>query len=66
MRNLSPDTISAAFADYARNAPSSRTRDLLVGLASHLHAFVRENRVTQAEWGVAIDALTGATNFTDD
>ncbi len=66
MRNLSPDTISAAFADYARNAPSSRTRDLLVGLASHLHAFVRENRVTQAEWGAAIDALTRATKFTDD
>ncbi len=66
MRNLTPDTISAAFADYAKTAPSTRTRDLLVGLASHLHAFVRENKVTQAEWGAAIDALTRATRFTDD
>ena len=66
MRNLTPDTISAAFADYAKAAPSTRTRDLLVGLANHLHSFVRENKVTQAEWGAAIDALTRATKFTDD
>ena len=66
MRNLTPDTISAAFADYAKNAPSARTRDLLVDLASHLHGFVRENKVTQAEWGAAIGALTRATEFTDD
>ena len=33
---------------------------LLVGLAGHLHSFVRENKVTQAEWGAAIDALTRA------
>jgi protocatechuate 3,4-dioxygenase beta subunit len=66
MRNLTPDTISGAFAEYAKNAPSARTRDLLVGLASHLHSFVRENKVTQAEWGAAIDALTRATQFTDD
>ena len=66
MRNLTPSTISAAFADYAQNAPSTRTRNLLVGLASHLHGFLRENEVTQAEWGAAIDALTRATKFTDD
>ncbi len=66
MRNLTPDTITRAFAEYSKNAPSSRTRDLLVGLASHLHSFVRENKVTQAEWEAAIGALTRATQFTDD
>jgi hydroxyquinol 1,2-dioxygenase len=66
MRNLTPETISDAFAEYAKEAPSARTRDLLVGLAGHLHAFVRENKVTQAEWGAAIDALTRAMKFTDD
>ena len=55
-----------AFADYARNAPSDRARALLVSLATHLHSFVRENKVTQAEWGAAIDALTRAMQFTDD
>ena len=66
MRNLTPTTITQAFADYARNAPSARARSLLVGLAGHLHSFVREHKVTQAEWGAAIDALTRATQFTDD
>lgn len=66
MRDLTPNTITNAFAEYAKNAPSARTRELLVGLAGHLHGFVRENKVTQAEWGAAIDALTRAMKFTDD
>src|SRR5438552_3277710 len=66
MRNLTPASITQAFADYAKNAPSPRTRTLLVSLAGHLHSFVRENKLTQAEWTAAIDALTRATAFTDD
>jgi hydroxyquinol 1,2-dioxygenase len=66
VRNLTPTSITQAFADYARNAPSARARTLLVSLAGHLHSFVRENKVTQAEWGAAIDAFTRATQFTDD
>ena len=66
MRDLTPTSITQAFADYARNAPSERARALLVSLAGHLHSFVRDNKVTQAEWGAAIDALTRATQFTDD
>jgi protocatechuate 3,4-dioxygenase beta subunit len=66
MRNLTPASITQAFADYARNAPSPRARTLLTSLAGHLHSFVRENKVTQAEWNAAIDALTRATRFTDD
>jgi protocatechuate 3,4-dioxygenase beta subunit len=66
MRNLTPATITQAFADYARNAPSPRARELLVSLAGHLHGFVRENDLTQAEWQAAIDALTRAVRFTDD
>jgi len=66
MRNLTPQTITQAFADYAKDAPSARTRTLLIGLADHLHRFVRENQVTPAEWDAAIGALTRATDFTDD
>jgi hydroxyquinol 1,2-dioxygenase len=66
MRNLTPQTITQAFADYAKNAPSARTRTLLIGLADHLHRFVRENQVTPGEWDAAIGALTRATAFTDD
>src|SRR5437762_12321580 len=66
MRNLTPTTITKAFATYARKAPDKRTRALLVSLAGHLHRFVRENKVTQSEWLAGIDALTRATKFTDD
>ncbi len=66
MRDLTPASITQAFADYARHAPSARGRELLVALAGHLHAFVRDSKVTQAEWNAAIDALTRATRFTDD
>lgn len=66
MRNLTPATITQAFAAYAKNAPSDRTRELLVSLAGHLHAFVRENKVTQEEWATGIDVLTRAAKFTDD
>ena len=45
MRNLTPATITEAFAEYCKDAPSARTRDLLVSLAGHLHDFVRENKV---------------------
>lgn len=66
MRNLTPATITDAFAAYCAKAPDARTRDLLVSLAGHLHSFVRDNKLTQAEWTAAIDALTRATKFTDD
>lgn len=66
MRDLTPKSITQAFADYARNAPSARTRDLMVSLAGHLHTFVRENKVTHEEWAAAIDVLTRAAKFTDD
>src|SRR4029434_8178587 len=66
MRNLTPATITKAFAAYARKAPDKRTRTLMVSLAGHLHRFVRENKVTQAEWMSGIDALTKAMKFTDD
>ena len=38
MRNLTPTSITQAFADYAKNAPSERTRTLL---DKSLHAIVR-------------------------
>jgi hypothetical protein len=33
MRNLTPLSITQAFADYCANAPSARTRELMVSLA---------------------------------
>jgi len=41
-----------------RNAASPRLRAVMEILIRHLHAFVRESRLTQEEWGYAIDFLT--------
>ncbi|MGC7098191.1 intradiol ring-cleavage dioxygenase [Amycolatopsis lurida] len=43
-----------------------RTRELMVSLVRHLHAFIRETRLTEREWGAAIDFLTRCGHITDD
>jgi hydroxyquinol 1,2-dioxygenase len=43
-----------------------RLKDLMVGLVKHLHTFIREARLTEAEWGAAIDFLTRAGHITTD
>ena len=41
-----------------RNAANPRLRAVMEILIQHLHAFVRESRLTQKEWGQAIEFLT--------
>ncbi|MFJ9566322.1 maleylacetate reductase and hydroxyquinol 1,2-dioxygenase domain-containing protein [Streptomyces fuscichromogenes] len=48
------EQVVASFAQ----APDARLRDLLTGLVRHLHAYVAEQDVTEAEWAHAIDYLT--------
>ena len=43
-----------------------RLRELMRGVVTHLHAFLREVRLTEEEWGVAIAFLTAAGRITDD
>lgn len=43
-----------------------RLRSLLTSLVRHLHSFIREVRLTEAEWGAAIDFLTRCGHITDD
>ncbi|KAA0941168.1 dioxygenase family protein [Streptomyces apricus] len=45
---------------------SPRLKQLMVALVEHVHAFVRETRLTDAEWRTAIDFLTRAGHITDD
>jgi hydroxyquinol 1,2-dioxygenase len=42
-----------------------RLRELMVALTRHVHAFLRETRLTEAEWGAGIDFLTRAGHITD-
>lgn len=64
MRDVTPDTLTQAFADYAARAEDPRTREVLCSLAKHLHAFVRETRLTHAEWQAGLAALTRAGEIT--
>lgn len=47
-------------------APSPRLRHLMQALTRHLHAFVRETRLTMPEWDAAIRFLTRCGHITDD
>ncbi|MGI9126866.1 MAG: dioxygenase [Roseomonas sp.] len=60
MRDVTPENLTTAFAAYAKNAEDARARDVLCALAKHLHAFVRETRLSHAEWMAALMALTRA------
>lgn len=47
------------------NCGDPRLRELMVALVRHLHAFIRETRLTEQEWAVAIDFLTRCGHITD-
>jgi len=46
--------------------PDERLKELMQSLTRHLHAFVREVRLTEAEWTAAIEFLTAVGHITDD
>jgi hydroxyquinol 1,2-dioxygenase len=56
------ERVVASFA----GAPDDRLRHLLQALSRHLHAFLTEVRLTEAEWRAAIDFLTDVGHITDD
>ena len=45
---------------------SPRLKELMVALTEHVHAFIRETRLSESEWAEAIDFLTRAGHITDD
>ncbi|SIR95313.1 dioxygenase [Micromonospora avicenniae] len=48
------------------NTPDPRLKELMQALTRHLHAFVREVRLTEQEWQHAIEFLTATGHITDD
>jgi hydroxyquinol 1,2-dioxygenase len=56
------ETVVASF-DGARDA---RLREVMQSLTRHLHAFVRDVRLTEAEWNAGIEFLTACGHITDD
>ncbi|MEU6228496.1 dioxygenase [Streptomyces sp. NPDC047042] len=56
------DQVVASF-DTAKD---ERFREVMQALVRHAHAFVRETRLTEAEWGAAIEFLTASGHITTD
>ena len=58
----SAEVVAASFG----NAPDPRLREVLTALVRHLHGFVKEVELTEAEWAAAIDFLTRTGQKCDD
>ncbi|RFA17342.1 hydroxyquinol 1,2-dioxygenase [Subtercola boreus] len=56
------ETVVASFA----STPDPRLRLVMESLTRHLHAFVRDVRLTESEWNEAIAFLTAAGAITDE
>ncbi|MEU4386680.1 dioxygenase [Promicromonospora sp. NPDC023805] len=56
------DRVAASFD----GASDERLRTVLQSLTRHLHAFLREVRLTEDEWNKGIEFLTAAGHITDD
>jgi len=52
--------------DSFADAPSERYREVMQSLVRHAHAFVREVRLTEAEWEQAVSFLTRCGQLTDE
>lgn len=66
MRNLDENNITEAVLAKQAGAADPRLREVMDGLVKHLHAFVREVRLTEAEWFEGIRFLTDVGHITDD
>lgn len=56
------EQVLRSFADCT----DPRLRHVMEALVRHLHSFVREVRLTEAEWNAGIDFLTRTGHITDD
>src|SRR5580700_5028248 len=65
-RNKTEDDITAEALQRFSQTPDPRLRQIMLGLVRHLHAFVKEVELTEAEWFQAIEILTEAGRMCSD
>lgn len=65
-RNKTEDDISAEALQRFAQTPDPRLREIMLSLVRHLHAFVTEVSLTEAEWFQAIGILTEAGRLCSD
>jgi hydroxyquinol 1,2-dioxygenase len=59
-------SVTTAAATSFAGAPSARMAELLSLLVKHSHAFIREGKVTHAEWRTGLEFLTKAAAITTE
>lgn len=64
MRNVNKENITDIFLDYFGDDTDPRLREIMVSLATHLHAFARETKLTHDEWTAGLDILRRAGSIT--
>lgn len=60
------ETLVARVVASFDDTPDARLRRVMQGLVRHLHGFIRDVRLTEAEWNAAIAFLTDCGNITDE
>src|SRR4029077_7078333 len=65
-RNKTEDDITAETLARFAATPDPRLRQIMLSLIGHLHAFVEEVQLTEAEWFQAIEILTQAGQMCSD
>ena len=66
MRNITEHNITDAVVGRFDNCADPRLKEILASLVRHLHAFVKETHLTEAEWLEGIEFLTATGHITDD
>jgi hydroxyquinol 1,2-dioxygenase len=64
--STTPDDITAAVRSSFDDCPDARLRQIMRSLTGHLHAFVQDVELTEAEWRTAIELLTRTGHITDE
>ncbi|ALC05177.1 Hydroxyquinol 1,2-dioxygenase [Corynebacterium deserti GIMN1.010] len=62
---IEQDVTERVLASF-ENTKDPRLKEIMRSLTTHLHAFIRDVRLTEAEWDRAIAFLTGCGHITDD
>ncbi|BAH52544.1 dioxygenase [Rhodococcus opacus] len=64
-RALEDELVATVVASFD-GTPDPRLKQVMQSLTRHLHAFIRDVRLTEGEWNTAIEFLTAAGHITDD
>jgi protocatechuate 3,4-dioxygenase beta subunit len=66
MRTVTSDNITDTFLGYFGPNTDPRLKEILAGLSTHLHSFIRETKITHDEWRGALELLKWTGDITTD